>query len=107
MGDRIVRGERRTVYLLDVWSPDAALEALGQDFEVGTILPTRFAVYELDDGNTAVVASEPFSRMAAEPDWRRHAPRLAAIADRETEQIARVLGRLRDAARARPVAPAA
>ena len=84
----------RPYFLLEAWSPELALEALRHNLDVGIILPITFAIYELADGETAVVAREPFSPMAAEPDWRRDSPAFAAIADRESERVARVLARL-------------
>jgi hypothetical protein len=65
---------------------------------VGTILPATFAIYELPDGETAVVAKAPLAEAAADPDWRSHAPALAAIADRQGDQVAGVLARLEHAA---------
>lgn len=84
----------RHYFLLEAWSPDLAVEALRHNLDVGAILPTTFAIYELADGETAVVATEPLSPIASEPEWRRNAPALAAIADRESERIARVLARV-------------
>jgi uncharacterized protein (DUF302 family) len=84
----------RQYVLIEAWSSQLALEALQRDLDVGTILYATFAVYELTDGHTVVVAREPFSALTANPDWRRAAPELAAIADREIERFARVLARL-------------
>lgn len=98
----------RHYFLIEAWSPELALEALRHNLDVGTILPTTFAIYELADGETAVVMSEPLSRMAAEPDWRRDTPALAAIADRESARAARVLVRLQDTSSSQAaVSPAA
>jgi hypothetical protein len=58
------------------------------------VFPTRFAVYELADGETAVAATAPMAPLADEVGWRAQAPTLAAVADREREHIARVLERL-------------
>jgi uncharacterized protein (DUF302 family) len=84
----------RRYLLLEASSPDLALEAFRDDLDAGTILPTTFVVYELADGETAVVAKEPLSPMADDPRWRTEVPVLAAVADRESERIARVLPRL-------------
>jgi uncharacterized protein (DUF302 family) len=83
--------------LIDAWSPDLALEALQQDLAVGAILPTRFAVYELADGETAVVATEAMAPSADEGAWHERVPALGAIADRERECVARVLDCLQHA----------
>jgi uncharacterized protein (DUF302 family) len=87
----------RQYFLIQAWSPELALEALQHDLDVGTIVPATFAMYELADGQTAVVAREPFSPLTADPEWRRAAPELAAIAHREAERVARVLARLQHA----------
>jgi uncharacterized protein (DUF302 family) len=98
----------RRYYLLEAWSPELALEALRNNLEVGTILSTTFAIYELADGETVVVAKESFSQIAADPDWRRDAPAVAAVVDREGLRVARVLERLRRvASREASVWPAA
>ena len=80
----------RQYILIDAWSSELALEALRHNLETGTILPTRFAIYELADGEGVVVAKPPFS----EPGWRRDAPALADMADRECELVARILERI-------------
>jgi uncharacterized protein (DUF302 family) len=98
----------RHYLLLEAWSADLALEALRQDLDVGGALPTTFAIYELADGKAAVVASSPLLRRAADPEWRRDAPALAAIADREAGRVDRVLGRIEQrSGRRTPASPAA
>jgi hypothetical protein len=71
------------------------LSSRSRNLEVGTILSTTFAIYELADGETVVVAKELFSQIAADPDWRRDAPAVAAVVDRQGLRVARVLERLR------------
>ncbi len=80
--------------LIEAWSPDSAFDALQRDPDASTVFPTRFAVYELADGGTAVAATAPMAPLADEVGWRAQAPTLAAVADREREHIARVLERL-------------
>jgi uncharacterized protein (DUF302 family) len=84
----------RRYALIEAWSPDSAFDALQRDLDVSTVFPTRFAVYELADGGTAVAATAPMAPLADEVGWRAQAPTLAAVADREREHIARVLERL-------------
>ena len=84
----------RQYVLLDVWSPKLAIEALKHDLAAGTVLRTTFAVYELADGETAIVAKEPLSSVSSDPGWRRDAPALASSADRLCDRIAGVLARL-------------
>ena len=84
----------RRYVLLQVSAPRSMLEALRQDLGVGAILPATIAIHELADGETAVVASEPFRPLLEDLAWREAAPGLACLADEESEQIARALGRL-------------
>jgi uncharacterized protein (DUF302 family) len=84
----------RQYALIEAWSPDSAFDALQHDLDVSTVFPTRFAVYELADGETVVAATAPMAPVADELAWREQAPALAAVADREREHIARVLDRL-------------
>jgi hypothetical protein len=58
------------------------------------VLPATIAVYELADGETAVVAAEPFAPMLEDRGWRESAPALAALADEESQALARALERL-------------
>ena len=94
----------RQYVLVEAWSPDLALDALQHDLEVGVVFPTRFAVCELADGQTAVIATEPMGPFPDQEGWREQAAALSATADRERDRIARVLDRvtatLRESARA-------
>jgi uncharacterized protein (DUF302 family) len=93
----------RQYLLIDAWSPELAFSALQHDLDAAAMLPARFAVYELADGETAIVATEPLAPLANDFESRRDAPELAAIADREAERVARVLDRVQRAC-ASPVA---
>jgi len=97
----------RQYFLIQAWSPDLAFEALKHDLDAGTVLATTFAVYELADGESAIVATPHFQSIAAEPEWRLNAPGLAAIADEEGARVARVLARVQQAARNRKSAASA
>jgi hypothetical protein len=83
--------------LLEAWSLELRLE-LRRYGVTPAFLVTTFSIYELAERETAIVATEPFPSAA---DWRREAPDLAAIVDRERDRIARLLERLEDAFRAR------
>lgn len=96
---RTVDHDLRRYVLLEVVSPRLALDALRQDLELGAVLPTTFAVFELADGETAVVVAEPFGGLGSRPEWRRNSPSLAALADQACEEVARALSRLQEAAR--------
>jgi len=58
----------------------------------------RPAIYELADGETAIVAGEPFAPLRADLAWQTSAPELAIIAERESKQLARARTRLHDRA---------
>ncbi len=96
-GRELAHDFRRYV-LLQAWSPEIAMDALRHNLDAGTVLPTSFAVYELADGETVVVANATFATFADEYEWREQFPALAALADRETERLARVLDRVEHAA---------
>ena len=66
-----LRSDFRRYQFLDAWVPEEALELLRADLDRGATLPVRFAVFELSDGETAVVDDE------------------------RSEHAARILGRLR------------
>jgi len=70
------------------------VRALLEDLDVGTILPATVALYELADGETAIVVAMPFAAVLEDQAWRQSAPRLAALADEESEALARALDRL-------------
>jgi uncharacterized protein (DUF302 family) len=89
----------RRYVLLDVMSPSVALDALRHDVSVGAVLPATIAVFELADGETAVVVAEPFGGLGSEREWRRTAPYMAALADQACEQLARAVSRFQHAAR--------
>jgi uncharacterized protein (DUF302 family) len=95
-------------FLIEAWSPELALEALRQDLGIGTILPGTLAIYELADGQTAVVVREPLSSLGEDPERLRAIPDLATIADMERARMTRIIARLRDvAAHQAPELPAA
>ena len=84
----------RRYVLLQALPSRLMLEALRQDLDVGTILPATVAIYELADGETAVVASEPFAPVLSDYAWRQAVPEMAAVGDQESQQVARALRRL-------------
>jgi len=88
----------RQYTVIDAWSPELAIAALAHDLDAGTVLPTRLAIYELADGETVVVASEPLTPIMSDAEWQRHSPELAILARAESKRIARVLERLQHVA---------
>ena len=57
--------------LIDAWSSALAADALQHNLDVGPILPITFAIYELPDGESVVVAKEPLAPYASNAEWRR------------------------------------
>ena len=53
-----LRSDFRRYYLLEAWAADEALELLRTTPDEGASLPIRFAVFQLADGETAVVADD-------------------------------------------------
>jgi uncharacterized protein (DUF302 family) len=105
-GDR--SHDLRRYLLIDAWSSALAVDALRRNLDVGPILPITFAIYELADGKSVVVANEPLAPYASNATWRRDFPELATMADEEAERVARVLAGLTDRSRDAPsILPAA
>jgi uncharacterized protein (DUF302 family) len=101
---RTVGRKCRPHLIFDVWSPDLVLNAVPDDLEVGAFVLTRFVVYELVAGQTAVIVIEGLSPLISDSTCRGEHPAVAALADRERERVTRVLARLQ---RAGPMASAA
>jgi hypothetical protein len=80
--------------VLEAWSPELQLEALRLGVDARSLLLTTFAIYELAGGQTVVLATEPFS---LDFKCRQESRALAALADRESERVARMLERLQRA----------
>jgi len=96
--ERTCQHDFRRYVLLDVAPAQTMLEALLEDFGAGAIVPTHVAVFELADGETAVYVAEPFGGLASDAPWRSASPRLAALADRTSSQLAHALDRLDEVA---------
>jgi uncharacterized protein (DUF302 family) len=88
----------RRYVLLQALPASLTMEALQHDLDAGPMLTATVAIYELADGETAVVAAEPFAPVQADPAWQMAAPELAKVADQESEKVARALMRLQHAA---------
>jgi uncharacterized protein (DUF302 family) len=89
---------RRYVWI-EVAIPSVALEALRTDLCVGAVLPTTIAVFELADGEVAVVVAEPFAALGSDAYWRRAQPHLAELADLTCAQLGKALMELDQNAR--------
>jgi uncharacterized protein (DUF302 family) len=99
MKSRAHREFRRYV-ILQTLIPKATFDALHADLGIGAILPTAIAIYELADGETAVVFGEPLGGIGVRGDWRRDFPALANVSDALYRQFAHVADRLRQPAMA-------
>jgi uncharacterized protein (DUF302 family) len=99
-GRKLVHDFRRYA-VVQAWSPEIAMDVLRHDLDAGTVLATTFAVYELADGETAVVANGTFAAYTEDNGWRGRCPTLAALADRETRRLARVFDGIERAANRR------
>jgi uncharacterized protein (DUF302 family) len=90
--------ECRRYLLLQAMLPQLTLDALQHDPETGPLLPATIAIFELADGETAVIASPTFAAVGSDFGWRANRPAIAAIADRAAESLARALDRLQTSA---------
>ncbi len=86
-----LRQNLRQYVLLHACSAEVTAEALRHDLAAGTVLTTAIAIYELADGETAIVAAKPFAQLADDAAWRAKEPALARLADGEIARVARVL----------------
>jgi hypothetical protein len=68
---------------------------LRHDPGTGPILPVTVGIFELADGETAVIASPPLAPVLSDFGWREATPALTTIGDRASEQLAQALDRLR------------
>jgi uncharacterized protein (DUF302 family) len=83
-------------YVLLVAAPSRImLEALREDLAAATALLVTVAVYELADGETAVIMGEPFGAVISDQAWQAANPRLYALAVAESEQFSRALRSIR------------
>jgi uncharacterized protein (DUF302 family) len=82
----------RRYVLVEAWSPDLVFEAFKRDLDVGPTLPAAIAVYELADGESMVVATEPL--LSVVEDWQAQDTPLVTLAAQQTERVARALDRL-------------
>ena len=98
--DRTLHADFRKYVLLEAAIPRMLRDALKEDLRTGVILPTTIAVYELADGETAVVVAEPFANLASHPERRHWAPRLATLADETCARLAAAIETLEEGARA-------
>jgi hypothetical protein len=91
---RKLHHDLRQYVLLQVLPARLTMDALQHDLDAGTLLPVTVAIYELADGETAVVTGEPFAPLLADLAWQVSAPNFAIVAERESQQLARALDRL-------------
>jgi uncharacterized protein (DUF302 family) len=87
----------RRYVLLHALPASLTMEALQHDLDAGSMLTATVAIYELADGETAIVAAEPFAPLVGDLAWQTAAPELARVAEQEGEQVARALRRVQRA----------
>jgi uncharacterized protein (DUF302 family) len=104
---RTLHHDFRRYVLLQAATPRITLDVLQEELAAGAILPITIAIYELADGETAVVVSEPFAPVQSDRGWREAAPHRARLADQESEQLARAMDRFQHEARLYSPTPAA
>jgi uncharacterized protein (DUF302 family) len=91
---RLMRHDFRQYLLLTVATPGMLFESLRRDLAIGPFLPATVAVYELADGETAVVASIPSGALLRSRSWKEAQPRVAALAAKEAERLTGALREL-------------
>jgi uncharacterized protein (DUF302 family) len=91
---RTLHHECRRYVLLEALAPEFTLETLQHDPSVGPMLPVMVGIFELADGETAVIASPSLAPVLSDLAWRETTPGLATIGDRASEQLAQALDRL-------------
>jgi uncharacterized protein (DUF302 family) len=77
----------RRYTLLVVYAPETMLKVLLLDLAAGPALPVTVAVYELVDGEVAVVIPPPFEALSNDRNWRKAQPALARCADDEAARL--------------------
>ena len=77
----------RRYTLLIVYAPETMLKILLLDLAAGPALPVTVAVYELVDGEVAVVIPPPFEALSNDRNWRKAQPALARCADDEAARL--------------------
>jgi hypothetical protein len=95
--NRTTGHEIRRYVVLHAAAPEVLLQLVREDLAAPTILAAPIALFELADGETAIVVGEPFAPVLADEAWRAAVPHIAAIADRECDRLARALDRLKHA----------
>ena len=84
---RTLNHDCRRYTLLVVYTPETMLKVLLLDLAAGPALPVTVAVYELVDGEVAVVIPPPFEALSNDRNWRKAQPALARCADDEAARL--------------------
>jgi uncharacterized protein (DUF302 family) len=84
---RTLHHDCRRYTLLVVYAPETMLKVLLLDLAAGPALPVTVAVYELVDGEVAVVIPSPFEALSNDLNWRKAQPALAQCADDEAVRL--------------------
>lgn len=81
--------EFRDYMILGACNPHLAYEALGQEINLGTLLPCNVVVYTRDDGKTAVMVMDPVAALSVIGN-----PEMVELANKVAEKMERVLAAL-------------
>ncbi len=81
--------EFRDYVILGACNPHLAYEALGQEINLGTLLPCNVVVYARDDNKTAVMVMDPVAALSMIGN-----PEIVKIAEQVAEKMRRVLAAL-------------
>lgn len=79
--------EFRDYIILGACNPPLAYEALGQEINLGTLLPCNVVIYTRDDGKTAIMVMDPVAALSMIGN-----PEMFAFAKKVAEKMERVLG---------------
>jgi len=81
--------EFRDYVILGACNPHLAYEALGQEINLGTLLPCNVVIYTRDDDKTAVMVMDPVAALSMIGN-----PEMVKIAEQVAEKMRRVLAEL-------------
>jgi uncharacterized protein (DUF302 family) len=84
---RTLHHDCRRYTLLVVYAPETMLKVLQLDLAAGPALPVTVGVYELVDGEVAVIFPAPFEALSNDLNWRKGQPELARCADDEAARL--------------------
>ncbi|MFB6113204.1 MAG: DUF302 domain-containing protein [Halodesulfurarchaeum sp.] len=81
----------RQYRILGACNPPLAHEALGEEIEIGSLLPCNVVAYEADDGSVVVLAADPKAVLSLSDNEA-----LEPIAEEVNERVSRALDAVED-----------